>query len=216
MNGASFVEAVPNLAGAAMLLIGLFLPTRRRRDSAARLVAWQGGLLALAAASAAWVGPVPQSLWFLSCAALAGRALLLPGLLRMAAGGETAAAARAPAAAPLLLGGGLAVLAVAAVVPTGAGVAPGTREGFALALATLLAGVLAMRLRRGVFSGLAGLMAAENGALLGLVHAGGALPGAAALAVLSPGLVACVALAATRGGGARGVFVRTLLRAARR
>lgn len=216
MNVASFAEAVPNLAGAAMLLLGLFLPTRRRPDAAARLVAWQGGLLALAAASAAWSGAAAPSFWFVAFGALAGRALLLPALLRMATDGGGAAAREAAGPAPLLLGGGLAVLAVAAVVPTGAGVASGTQEGLALALATLLVGVLAMRLRRGVFSGLAGLVAAENGALLGLVHAGEALPGAAALAVLSPGFVACVALAAARGGGTQGVSMRTLFRAARR
>lgn len=218
MNGASFAEALPNVAGAAMLLLGFALPTRRWPGAAARLVAWQGGLLALAAASAAWSGAAPPSLWFVAFGALAGRALLLPGLLRLAAGGDGGRAVRRePGVAPLLLGGGLAVLAVAAVVPTGAGVAFGTREGLALALATLLVGLSAIRPRRGVSSGLGGLLAAENGALLGLVHAGWALPAAAALAVLSPGLVACAALAATRGGGGEGgVSFRTLLRAARR
>lgn len=216
MNGASFVEAVPNLAGAAMLLLGLLLPTRRRPGAAARLVAWQGGLLASAAACAAWGGAATPALWAVALGALAGRALPLPALLRMAAphGGGGAATREPGGAAPLLLGGGLAVLAVAAVVPAGTAVAPGAREGFALALATLLCGLLAMRLRRGVSFGLAGLLAAENGALLGLVNAGGALPGAAALAVLSPGLVACVALAAARDG--RGLSLRALLRAGRR
>ncbi len=224
MNGASLVDAVPNLAGAAMLLLGLFLPARRRRESAARLVAWQGGLLALAAASAAWRGGAAAPLlWVLAFGALAGRALPLSALLRSAAGGGGGGAARGPepagsGGASLLLGGGLAVLAVAAVVPAGAaGVPAGTREGLGLALAALLVGLLAMRLRRGVFSGLLGLLAAENGALLGLVHAAGgtaALSGAAAFAVLSPGLVFCAVLAAARGGGV--ASVPSLLRALRR
>jgi hypothetical protein len=114
-----------------------------------------------------------------------------------------------PGAAPLLLGGGLAVLAVAAVVPAGGGVAPGGLGGLGAGARVLLAGLLAARLRRDLPSGLLGLLAAENGALLGLVHAGETLPGVAALAVLSPGLAACAALAATRGG--RGFSVRSLL-----
>ena len=174
---------------------------------AALLVA--GGLAtALAAAFAAWNGAGPH-LWLLALGAFTGRALLLPALLPLATGrvgsdGLRRAAGEAspvPAAASLLAGGGLAVLAVAAVVAAaGAGVESGMREGLALALATLLAGLLAMLLRRGAFSGLLGLLAAENGALLGLVQAGGGVPAAAALAVLSPGLVACVALA-LRGRG---------------
>lgn len=288
------MEAIQNLAGAAMLLLGLLLPTRRRHGSAARLAAWQGGLLALAAACAAWSGTEGAILWALAFAALAGRALLLPALLRLAtargpggalprgdsatqgredgeafpfdggappqagsgalsrvgdsmhgrledddlrlggeafprAGGDAwrrgaggahqrgggAAAPVRSASVSLLAGGGLAVLAVAAVVPAGAGMASGTREGFALALAVLLAGLLTMALRRGVAFGLLGLLAAENGALLGLVHAGAAAPGATALAVVSPGLVACAALAAARVGG--GVpLVQALLQAIRR
>lgn len=232
MSGASLADTVPNLAGVAMLLLGLLLPTRRRHGAATRLAAWQGGLLALAAASTAWGGEAGPLLWLLAVGALAGRALLLPALLRLAterAGGDAVPRAddHAPprtggdgsplggSAAPtvpgatvsLLAGGGLAVLAVAAVMPAGAGMASGTREGLALALAVLLAGLLTMLLRRGVLFGLLGLLAAENGALLGLVHAGGAMPGAAALAVLSPGLVACVLLAARSG---RGVSVQSL------
>jgi hydrogenase-4 component E len=208
------LSAVPVLAGAAMLLLGLLLPLRRRRAGAARLVAAQGGMLALAAAAAAWTGAGGPWLWALALGALAGRALVLPTLVRLAtAGGQGVVppatgevpppVAPGAAAARLLAGGVLAVLAVAAVVALGAGVEAGTREGLALALATLLAGLLAMALRRGAPSGLLGLLAAENGALLGLVHAGGGLPAAAVLAVLSPGLVACIALAFHgRGAGA--------------
>ena len=211
MSAASLAaEAVPNLAGAAMLLLGLLLPLGSRRASAAaapRWVAWQGGLLALAAASAAWSGAGGWHLWVLAFGALAGRALLLPGLLRMATGrvGGDAPPRGAPASVPgvvrLLAGGGLAVLAAASVLPAGTGMEPGAGEGLALALGILLAGLLAMLLRRGVVSGLLGLVAAENGALLAVVHAGDALPGAAALAVLSPGLLGCVALAAAREHG---------------
>lgn len=233
MSDSWFAHTVPNLAGAAMLLLGLLLPTRQRRGAAARVAAWQGGLLALAAASTARGGEAGPLLWLLAFGALAGRALLLPALLRLPterAGGDAFpraddhAASRtggdgpphggnatptAPSATvSLLAGGGLAVLAVAAVMPAGAGMASGMREGLALALAVLLAGLLTMLLRRGVLFGLLGLLAAENGALLGLVHAGGAMPGAAALAVLSPGLVACVLLAARSG---RGVSVQSLL-----
>jgi hydrogenase-4 component E len=217
------LSAAPILAGAAMLLLGLLLPMARRRSAAARLAAAQGGMLALAAASAAWSGAGPH-LWRVALGALAGRALLLPALLRLATDGNAAAPraaageamppASGSATAPLLAGGGLAVLAVAAATAVGAGLEPGTREGVALALATLLAGLLAMLLRRGVFSGLLGLLAAENGALLGLVQAGDGLPGAAALAVLSPGLVACVSLA-LRGRGF-GAVSMVLPRAARR
>ena len=82
---ATLVETVPNLAGAAMMLLGLLLPLGRRRAPAAapRLVAWQGGLLALAAASAAWSGAGARHLWFLALGALLARALLLPALLRL-------------------------------------------------------------------------------------------------------------------------------------
>jgi hydrogenase-4 component E len=209
LSAAPFADAIPNFAGAAMLLLGLLLPLRRGGAAAARLVAAQGGLLALAAASAAWGGSGPH-LWLLALGAFAGRALLLPTLLRLASGRAAdtsprprAAAAPVPGAvSSLVAGGALAVLAVAAVMTAGAGMEPGAREGSALALATLLAGLLAMVSRRGVLFGLLGLLAAENGALLGVVHAGGGAPGAAALAVLSPGLVFCVLLAATRGRGA--------------
>lgn len=266
----ALAEAMPNLAGVAMLLLGLLVPTRRRRDAAARLVAWQGGLLGAAAATAAWGGGAVSAgppLWLLAFGALAGRGLLLPALLRLAArpagGGALSRSAgsalpplggdarpssggdaiphpggNAPpragglafpqafgltlrgtpnAAASLLAGGCLSVLAVAAVIPAGAGVAPGTREGMALALAVLLAGLLTMFLRRDVPFGMLGLLAAENGALLGLVHTcGGALPGAAALAAaLSPGLAACLVLAA-RGGGEGGPFIRALFGGSRR
>ncbi len=182
----------------------------------------QGGALALAAASAAWSGTGPPGLWLLALGAFAGRALFLPALLRLAAAGRGALRPAAPpglaasAAAFLVTGGGLAVLALAATAAAGTGVDPGTREGLALALAASLAGLLAMLLRRGVFSALLGLLAAENGALLGVVHAGDKLPAAAALAVLSPGLVACIALA-LRGGGGLGAVLSTILpRASRR
>lgn len=208
------MNAVPFLAGTGMLLLGLLLPVARRHGAAARLVAAQGGLLALAAASAAW-GGAGRHLWLLAVGALVGRALPVPVLLRLAAGrsrGATWPPSAPGAGGRFLLGGGLAVLAVAAVLPAGSGLEPATREGFAVALAALLTGLLAMLLSRGVASGLLGLLAAENGALLGLVHAGGA-PGAAVLAVLSPGLVACVLFAAMR---ARGAGPLTLSRAPRR
>jgi len=206
LNGGTFADAVPNLAGAAMLLLGLLLPLRQRGRAAARSVAWQGGLLALAAAVVASRGGGAQ-LWLLALGALAGRAVFLPTLLRLASAGRSGGDASArPGATPgagalLLAGGGLAVLAVAAVSPAGSGVEAGAREGLALALAVLLAGLLAMIGRRGAPSALLGLIAAENGALLGVVHAGG-VSGAAVLAVLSPGLVACAALA-LRGSVAR-------------
>ncbi len=220
-----FADSMVDLAGAAMLLLGLLLPVQRRCGAAARLAAWQGGFLALAAAVAAWNGG-GNGLWLVAVVAAAGRAARLPALLRLATtsiggGGDAdapsravgASVSRAGSAAPagpgtvatLLAGTGLAVLAAAAVAATGAGVEVGTREGLALALATLLAGLLAMLGRRrggGVAFGLLGLVAAENGALLGLVHAGGTPGAAAAFAALSPGLVACVSLAALRGGGA--------------
>ncbi len=205
MNAASpLADALPGVAGVAMLLVGLLLPLRQR-GAAARLVAVQGGLLAAAAGSAAW-GGAGRHLWLLALGALALRALALPTLLRSATGGgafpHAAGGATSPrsGAASLLAGGGLAVLAVSVVTSAGVGVNGVAREGLALALATLLAGLLAASSRRGVLPGLVGLLAAENGALLGVVHAGGALPGALALAVLSPGLVACAALA-LRGRG---------------
>jgi hydrogenase-4 component E len=204
-------EAVPNLAGAAMLLLGFLLPLRARSATgAARLVAWQGGLLACAAGAAAWGGAAGPQLWPLAIGALAGRALPLPTLLRLATGcavgdpprrsGGAARRSSVSDAVTLLAGGGLAVLSAAAVLAAaGTGMEQGTREGLALALATLLTGLLAMLLRRGVVHGLLGLVAAENGALLALVHAGdAAVPGAAALAVLSPGIAGCVALASRR------------------
>ena len=189
-------DAISNLAGAAMLLLGLLLPLRRAA-AAARLLAVQGGALALAAAAVAWGGAGGGAggaqLWLLALGALAGRALSLPTLLRLAAGRAGAGrAARAGGAGFLVAGGGLAMLAAAAVVPAGTGLQPGTRVGLALALGVLLTGLLAALSRRGAPLRLLGLLAAENGALLALVHAGG---GAAALAVLSPGLVACAALA---------------------
>ncbi len=204
MSGALWTATLPTLAGMAMLLLGLLLPTRVRLDQATRLAAWQGGLLALAAAAAAWNGAV--LLWPLAAVALSGRAVLLPALVRRATGG--AASGRPPARSvvgSLLAGTVLAVLAVAAVVPPGAGDGvAGMREGAGVALAVLLAGMLASAARRGLGFGLIGLLAAENGALLGLVEAGAAgvpLPVAASLAVLSPGLLAAAALAARRGGG---------------
>ena len=198
-------DALPNLAGVAMLLLGLLLPLRRRHAPAVRLVAAQGGLLALAAGSAAWGGAGPH-FWLLALGALVGRALLLPTLMRLATGHDALprdgrGTSLPSGAASFFAGGGLAMLAVAAVTTAGVGMDGGTREGLALAFATLLAGLLAASSRRGVLPGLLGLLAAENGALLGVVHAGGAMPGAAALAVLSPGLVACVALALRGRGG---------------
>ena len=209
-----------------MLLLGLLLPLLRRRASAVapRLVAWQGGLLALAAACAAWSGAGARHLWLLALGALLARALLLPTLVRLGTGrtgGDALprAAGGTPASAPsvvrLLAGGGLAVLAATSVLPAGPGIEPAVGEGLALALAILLAGLLAMWLGRGSVSGLLGLVAAENGALLAVVHAGDAMPGlAAALAVLSPGLLGCIALAAVRGG--RGGFSEALPWAVRR
>jgi hydrogenase-4 component E len=203
-------EAVPNLAGAAMLLLGLLLPLAPRGASPAapRLVAWQGGMLALAAASVAWSGEGARHLWVLALGALAGRALVLPTLLRAGTTGRRdgdaltreAGAASGSGVARLLAGGGLAVLAAACVLPGAAGMEPGRGEGLALALGILLAGLLAILSRRGLASGLLGLVAAENGALLAVVHAGDAVPAAAALAVLSPGLAGCVVLA-SRGRG---------------
>lgn len=206
------VDAIPNLAGAAMLLLGLLVPLRRRVASA-RLVAVQGGLLALAAASAAW-GGAGAHLWFLAFGAFAGRALLLPTLFRLAAARNGPdGATRGGGAGLLVAGGGLAVLAIAAVVPAEAGLGPGTRVGLALALAILLLGLLTALLRRGVLSALLGLIAAENGALLATVHAGGGALGALALAVLSPGLVLCVVLALRGGiGGVSGALPWALRR----
>jgi hydrogenase-4 component E len=212
LSAALLGEALPNLAGAAMLLLGLLLPLGQRRASAAaaRLVAWQGGLLALAAASAAWSEAGVRHLWVLALGALLARALLLPTLLRLGTGRTRADAlpraadgtpASAPRVVPLLAGGGLAVLATASILPAGTGLEPGVGEGLALALAILLLGLLAMLLGRGVASGLLGLVAAENGALLALVHAGDTMPGAAVLAVLSPGLLGFIALAARGRGG---------------
>lgn len=205
MSATAFAAVLPNLAGVAMLLLGLRLPLRGERDveGAARSVAWQGALLALAAGAAASGGAGPH-LWLLACGAIGGRALLLPVLMRSAAGsGMTAGAgsttAPARAIVRLLAGGGLASLAAAVVLPAGAALGSGMREGLALSLAILLVGLLAMLGRRRAPLDLLGLIAAENGALLALVHAGAAAPGAVALAVFSPGLVACVALA-SRGG----------------
>jgi hydrogenase-4 component E len=213
LSEAILADAVPNLAGVAMLLLGLMLPLGRRNatTASARLLAWQGGLLACAAAATAWGGAGGPHLWLLALGALAGRALALPTLLRAAMGHAAGGAlpGRGDAARPsmsgavgIAAGGGLAMLAVAAVLAAGAGVQLGTREGLALSLAILLAGLLAMLARRGMVPGLLGLLAAENGALLGLVHAGDAVPGAAALAVLSPGLAGCVVLASRGRGGA--------------
>jgi hydrogenase-4 membrane subunit HyfE len=212
VTAAFLQEVIPNLAGAAMLLLGLLLPLRERVEAAGRLVAPQGGLLALAAGSAAW-GGAGWHLWFLALGALVGRALLLPAMLRLATGGGrgrglphgSGRGAQPPAVSAvafLLAGGGLAVLAAAAVLPTGPGLDSGMRGGLALALAALLAGLLATVPRRAPLRGLLGLFAAENGALLAVVHAGEGMPGAAALAVLSPGLVTCFALAARARGGA--------------
>jgi hydrogenase-4 membrane subunit HyfE len=235
LSAAELADLAGDLAGVAMLLLGLLLPMQRRREAAARLVAWQGGLLALAAGAAALGGAGPYC-WLMAFLALVVRALLLPERLRLAVGrAEGADAARlhgagasylgggdsvgrgggsdvlprAGGATPsglgavpsFLVGGGLAVLAFAAVTSAGAGMDAGTREGLALALAILLAGLLAILLGRGLPFGLVGLLAAENGALLGLVHAGGMFGLGAALAAVSPGLVACDLLAALRGRG---------------
>ena len=211
MSAALVGEALPNLAGAAMLLLGLLLPLGPRRASAAaaRLVAWQGGLLALAAASAAWSEAGVRHLWVLALGALLARALLLPTLLRSGTGRTRADAlpraadgtpASAPRVVPLLAGGGLAVrdgFDTACGDRIGAGGGRGLGAGACHpALGTPGDAAAA---RRGV--GLLGLVAAENGALLALVHAGDTMPGAAVLTVLSPGLLGFVAFAARGRGG---------------
>jgi hydrogenase-4 membrane subunit HyfE len=237
LSAAQLADLAGDLAGVAMLLLGLLLPMQRRREAAARLVAWQGGLLALAAGAAALGGAGPYC-WLMAFLALVVRALLLPERLRLAVGTDFARLRGAGASLDVgafslrgggssgpggggdvrpraggatlsglgavpsfLVGGGLAVLAFAAVTSAGAGMDAGTREGLALALATLLAGWLAILLGRGLPFGLVGLLAAENGALLGVVHAGGMFGLGAALAAVSPGLVACDLLAALRGRG---------------
>ena len=181
-------RAAPPLAGAAMLVLALALLLARRVGPIGALVAAQAACLALAALAQAWL----QASWqgvAVAALVLAIKAVALPRGLRALAPVLEESGPVKPVA---LAAAGVAVAGLALAVA-----APVAGAVLATALAVILAGWLAMALRRDAAGQVAGVLALENGLVLALV-AVPVFPGMAAIALATLVLPAAALLPSVR------------------
>ncbi len=181
-------RAAPPLAGAAMLVLALALLLARRVGPIGALVAAQAACLALAALAQAWLQASWQGM-AVAALALAIKAVALPRGLRALAPVLEESGPVKPVA---LAAAGVAVAALALAVA-----APVAGAVLATALAVILAGWLAMALRRDAAGQVAGVLALENGLVLALV-AVPVFPGMAAIALATLVLPAAALLPSVR------------------
>jgi hydrogenase-4 component E len=201
---ASFAYDVAHLVGGGVLLASFLLLYQRRVAALIGVLAVQGALVALAAL---WQGHVRGEAHLFATAAIAfaAKAVLVPLLLRRIIarlGLDRAVEASLPVGASLAAGVALVVLAVLVVLPATAGSAGAlARVDMAIALSVLLLGVLMMATRRTAIPQVVGLIAVENGLLLGAV----AIAGLPVLLELS---IAALVLVLVLVGGVFSVLMR--------
>ncbi len=166
---------IAHLLGGAMLLLSFVLLYQRRVQAVINAFAWQGGVLALAAA---WQGAMQGApeLYLTAVIAFVAKAVLIPLALRVIVrrmnlhrSVETALGI----GASMMAGVAVVALAILVVLPITAGARAIAREDLALALSVVLLGMLMMITRRNAISQVVGLMSLENGLVLAAVGVAG-------------------------------------------
>ncbi len=176
-----------------LLLLGGF-GLLQRRPPEAMIALYRTQAIALAAASL-WQGHVQGAagLYLVAAITLGGKAMLLPVLLRQAAGCDPDRVTdwALPTGLSLLSGIGLLGLALLVLPPSG-------RQELFVPLAAVLLGLASMAVRRDRLGQVIGFLAAENGLVLAAVT----LPGLPLVVVLAAASLAFAAalLAALRLG----------------
>jgi hydrogenase-4 component E len=189
----ALAQGLAHLPAAAVLALAFAALCRHRIAGLITVYAWQAAALAAAAAWQAWLRGSAE-LFVVAAIALGGKAILLPLALRQVTHPRIPARSLDPAPAlgvfpSLGLGLALSGLAILAVPTVAAENGAPLREGFALALAALLLGLLLAATRSSAAAQAIGLLAAENGLALAAIGAAG-LP---FLPVLSLALLALLA-----------------------
>jgi hydrogenase-4 component E len=198
---------VAQLIGGGVLLASFLLLHQRRVAALVGVLAAQGALVALAAL---WQGVLrgEAHLFATALIAFAAKAVLVPLLLRRIVARlalDRAAETALPVGASLAAGVGLVVLSALVMLPATAGSAGApARVDLVLALSVLLLGVLMTATRRTAIPQLAGLIAAENGLLLGAV-------GIAGLPLLLELSIAALVLVLVLVAGVSALLLRTPL-----
>ncbi|MCS6932780.1 MAG: hydrogenase-4 component E [Acetobacteraceae bacterium] len=196
-----------HLIGGGVLLASFLLLYQRRMSALAGVLAAQGALVALAAL---WQGLVRGEAHLFATAAIAfaAQGVLVPLLLQRVVarlGLDRAVETALPVGASLAAGVALVVLSVLVMLPATAGQAGAlARVDMVLALSVLLLGVLMMATRRTAIPQVAGLIAVENGLLLGAV-------GIAGLPLLLELSIAALVLVLVLVGGVFALLMRARL-----
>lgn len=204
---AALAYDVAHLIGGGVLLASFLLLYQRRVSALVGVLAVQGALVALAAL---WQGFVRAEghLFATAIIAFAAKGVLVPLLLqRMVTrlGLDRAVETALPVGASLAAGVGLVVLSVLVMLPATAGSAGAlARVDMAIALSVLLLGVLMMATRRTAIPQVVGLIAVENGLLLGAV-------GIAGLPLLLELSIAALVLVLVLVSGVFALLMRTRL-----
>lgn len=206
MSG-SLAYDVAHLIGGGVLLASFLLLYQRRVAALIGVLAVQGALVALAAA---WQGVVrgEAHLFATALIAFAAKGVLVPLLLqrivaRLAL--DRAVETALPVGASLAAGVALVALSVLVMLPATAGSAGAlARVDMVLALSVLLLGVLMMATRRTAIPQVVGLIAVENGLLLGAV-------GIAGLPLLLELSIAALVLVLVLVAGVFALLMRTRL-----
>jgi hydrogenase-4 component E len=166
---------IAHLLGGGVLLVSFILLYQRRLAAVINAFAFQGALVALAAA---WQGIAQDApgLFVTAAIAFAAKAVLIPLALRMVLRHLNIEASTEPALGigGTMIGGVMLVaLAILVVLPATAGTHALAREDLALALSVVLLGMLMMISRRNAIAQVIGLMGVENGLLLAAIGAAG-------------------------------------------
>lgn len=204
---ASLAHEVAHLIGGGVLLASFLLLYQRRVAALIGVLAVQGALVALLAA---WQGMVRGETHLFATAAIAfaAKGVLVPWLLRRIVARlalDRAVETALPVGASLAAGVALVVLSVLVMLPATAGSAGAlARVDMTLALAVLLLGVLMMATRRTAIPQVVGLIAVENGLLLGAV-------GIAGLPLLLELSIAALVLVLVLVSGVFALLMRTRL-----
>jgi hydrogenase-4 component E len=166
---------IAHLLGGGVLLISFILLYQRRLAAVINAFAFQGALVALAAA---WQGIAQDApgLFVTAAIAFAAKAVLIPLALRMVLRHlkiEASTEAALGIGGTMIGGVMLVALAILVVLPATAGAHALAREDLALALSVVLLGMLMMISRRNAIAQVIGLMGVENGLLLAAIGAAG-------------------------------------------
>ncbi len=159
----------------ALVLVSFMMLYQDRLSAVINVLALHSAVLGLAVAWQAWIQAEPQ-LYITAVIALGFKAMIIPLALhrivrRLNIHREVEAAVGI--GLTMLAGMGLVALSLVVMLHTAAHSAVLAREDVALALATILLGMLMMIARRNAVSQIAGFMSLENGLILAAAGAEG-------------------------------------------